>query len=202
MDHKTLELKATTVVTDQGIFTALAAAYSVDRGNEQIVPGAFKATIAAWQASGKQIPLHWDHMGEPSNIIGSIDPATLKETKDGLYVEGKLALEDSETAREVWRLVKDNSIALSFGYLATEDKREGDVLKLLAIDLFEVSLTPAPMNPDTKILSTKAVSTDTEETEVEDGEDEEPEKAKSGPQDPLRNEIDRLRLEIALGRRL
>src|SRR3954468_3759778 len=59
--HKTLEAKATT--TDLGEFTAIVAAYTVDRTNERIIPGAFKGTIARWQASGKMIPLHWDHGG-------------------------------------------------------------------------------------------------------------------------------------------
>ena len=30
----------------------------------------------------------------------------MKETEQGLYVEGQLDLEDSEIAREVWRSVK------------------------------------------------------------------------------------------------
>lgn len=54
MEHRkttVLEAKATTT-TDQGEFTAIAAAYTVDRVKDQIVYGAFTDTIAAWKASG------------------------------------------------------------------------------------------------------------------------------------------------------
>jgi len=47
--------------TDQGEFTALAAAYSTDRVNERIIRGAFADTILRWQGSGKDLPLAWDH---------------------------------------------------------------------------------------------------------------------------------------------
>lgn len=155
MLHKTLEAQATT--TDRGEFTAIAAAYSVDRTNERILPGAFKGTIARWQESQKQIPLHWDHMGDAKNIIGSVDPASMREIDEGLEVKGQLDLEDSEVAREAWRSMKKNSIGLSFGYLVTADgKAEDGVRELKAVDLFEVSITPAPMNPDTRFIDMKS----------------------------------------------
>ena len=158
MLHKTVEAKAT--ATEVGEFTAIAAAYSVDRGGERIVPGAFQNTIEKWQASGKQIPLHWDHGGEPDDIIGVVDPQLVKETDVGLMVGGRLDLENSERAKQVWRAMKDNSVALSFGYMVidggeSEDEKTYDLREL---DLFEVSVTPAPMNADTKFLSLKSVA--------------------------------------------
>ena len=87
-------------VTDRGQFTAIAAAYTVDRVKDRIVPGAFEKTIAQWQASGKRIPLHWNHRGDAANLIGSIDPAATREVDRGLYVEGKLDLQDSEVANQ------------------------------------------------------------------------------------------------------
>jgi hypothetical protein len=63
-------------------------------------------------------------------------------------------------------LVKSNTISLSFGYLVTNSfKRADGIQELRELDLFEVSLTPAPANPDTRILSFK--STDPDEPEVE-----------------------------------
>lgn len=158
MIHKTI--KATTTTTDQGVFSALAATYSVDRVGDRIIKGAFESTIAAWQASQKQVPVHWDHEGAASSVIGSVDPNSMEETEDGLYVEGKLDLEDSETAREAWRSMKDNRVSLSFGYLATKERKAKDgINELLEIDLFEVSIVPAPANPDTRLLSLKSVQT-------------------------------------------
>lgn len=157
MNHKTI--KAATTTTDQGSFTAIAATYSVDRGNEQIRQGAFADTIAKWQASGKMIPLHWDHSGDAKDIIGTVDPESLREADEGLYVRGQLDIQDSEVAREAWRLMKGNAVSLSFGYLAgIEEKNDAGVLELADLDVFEISITPAPMNPDTRILSTKGVT--------------------------------------------
>lgn len=152
-----MTIKAASTATDKGEFSALAAAYTVDRGNDQIIPGAFKATIARWQESGKNIPLHWDHESSAASIIGYVDPATMRETRDGLVVKGKLDLENSDVAREAWRAMKDNSVALSFGYLVEDSDVKDGITELKALDLFEVSLTPAPMNPDTRIVSMKSV---------------------------------------------
>ena len=56
--------------------------------------GAFKSTIAAWVKSGKQLPLAWNHdTGEPERLIGTVDPRSLKETRDGLLAEAHLDLE-------------------------------------------------------------------------------------------------------------
>jgi Escherichia/Staphylococcus phage prohead protease len=156
--HKQVDLDAT--ITDQGRFEAIAATWSVDRQNEQILKGAFEDTITAWQHRGRPVPVHWDHKGEAANVIGSVDPRSMAETDEGLYVEGKLDLEDSEVAREAWRSMKAGRIALSFGYMVTADfKRDDGVRELLGIDLFEISLVAAPANPDTRIVSMKSSTT-------------------------------------------
>jgi Escherichia/Staphylococcus phage prohead protease len=160
MQH--MQLKAdTTVAEELGTFTAIAATYSLDRQGERIRPGAFAATIERWRESGKEIPIHWDHQRAASAVIGSIDPQTMRETDDGLYVEGKLDLEESEVAREAWRSLKRNRIGLSFGYLVV-DQREGEdgANELRELDVFEVTLTPSPANADTRVLATKSVVDD------------------------------------------
>jgi len=86
----------------------------------------------------------------PKHIIGWVDPASMREIREGLFVRGKLDLENSEAARDVWQLVKNNTISLSFGYLVTDPSKRADgIQELRESDLFEVSLTPAPANPDT-----------------------------------------------------
>ena len=54
---KHLLVKATVTAVEQGQFSAIAAAYSRDRQNEIVVPGAFSETIAAWKTIQKDIPL-------------------------------------------------------------------------------------------------------------------------------------------------
>jgi HK97 family phage prohead protease len=155
MRHK--QVTATVTDTDQGEFTAIAAAYTIDRTNEQIIPGAFAETISRWKSSGKDVPLHWDHQPGAESVIGSIAPSTMRETEDGLYVEGTLDIDDSELAREAWRSVKRNRVGLSFGYLVLDARGRADGVKeLRTLDLFEITLTPSPANRDTRVLSTKS----------------------------------------------
>lgn len=153
----TLEAKA--VATDKGQFTALAAAYTVDRVGDRIIPGAFSKTIDEWQSSTKQLPLHWNHESDPASIIGSVSPASLQETKDGLQVEGVLDLENSEKAREAWRAMKTGSMSLSFGFMVTKQSKAKDgVNDLEEIDLFEISVVPGPANNSTTFLSLKSIA--------------------------------------------
>lgn len=156
MEHKTVG--ATTAATDAGEFSALAATYSVDRVGDAIRPGAFQATIERWRSSGKRVPLHWNHRGEAENVIGYIDPATMRETDEGLYIEGKLDLEASAVAREAWRSMKNEAVALSFGYKVDDERERADgTSELIALDLYEISMVAAPANPDTRFLSLKSV---------------------------------------------
>jgi HK97 family phage prohead protease len=154
MEH--LTVKAVATATDLGEFAAIAAAYTVDRVKDRIVPGAFEKTIAERQASRKRIPLHWDHRGDAANVIGSIDPAATREVDLGLYVEGKLDLQHSQVAREAWRSMKNNAVSLSFGYVTLKTRNRGGINDLLELDLFEVSIVPHSANPDTRVLSMKA----------------------------------------------
>jgi HK97 family phage prohead protease len=156
-----LLLKAAATATEQGQFTAIAAAYTLDRDKERIRPGAFANTIKAWQERNRPIPLHWAHEGGPDKVIGSVDPHSMAETDQGLYVAGALDLEGSEIAKEAWRLVKADTVSLSFGFLGEVTPRAKDgTREITNIDLYEVSLTPAPANPDTRFLSLKAVKTE------------------------------------------
>jgi uncharacterized protein len=169
MDY--LTIKAASVATERGDFTAYAATWSIDRAQEQIVRGAFAETISRWQESGKRVPVHWDHSGEASDVIGSIDPASMVERDEGPRVSGRLHLEESETAREAWRLMKDNAVSLSFGYLTTKSRdREDGIKELQAIDLFEVSIVPHPANPDTRFVELKSANAESASTALSDEE--------------------------------
>ena len=97
----------------------------------------------------------------PKDIVGSIDPDSMREIDDGLFVRGKLDIAKSDNARDVWELVKNSVVSLSFGYLATDKAtRDDGVQELRELDLFEISLVPAPANADTRILSYKSADTD------------------------------------------
>jgi uncharacterized protein len=227
--HKTVKAAAR-VAAELGEFSALAAAYSVDRDRDQIVRGAFRRTIERWRASDKRIPLHWNHSPSPSDIIGTVDPGSMRETREGLFVRGKVDLDNSEVAREAWRSMKANAVSLSFGYLTTDSfKRSDGIQELRELDLFEISITPAPANPDTRILSVKSTGLPQQEEERAPeprmlNPDQEAIRTEArdqmlrllgsdGPSDPasvmereekrqvreLRRECERVRLRVALG---
>jgi HK97 family phage prohead protease len=181
LEHKAVEAQ-THVANDLGEFSALAATYDVDRVQDRIRFGAFEQTIADWQASGKRVPLHWEHRGEAKNVIGSADPARMREVAGlGLYVEGKLDLDDSEVAREAWRSMKDNRVGLSFGYMTVKSQRRDGINDLLELDLYEISIAPGPINPHTRILEMKSAAISERE------------------QADLRRRCDKVALEAALG---
>ena len=159
-----------------------AATYDVDRVQDRIRFGAFANTIARWQQSGKRVPLHWDHRGEASNVIGSVDPATIQEKAGlGLYVEGKLDLDHSQVVREAWRSMRDDRVSLSFGYLTVNSHQREKFTDLLELDLFEISIVPSPANPHTRILELKSIA------------------AAEREQLALRRRCDEIALEAALG---
>jgi len=151
----TLAAKATTT-TDKGEVTLLVSTYDRDRGGDVIEPGAWAKTIGEWRRSQKMIPVHYEHSSAAEDIVGSADPHSMREIADeGLVVEAKLAIAESERAREVWRLVKSNVIACSFGYMAESTKQADGTRLLTMIDLFEVTLTASPMNAGTRVLDYK-----------------------------------------------
>jgi phage head maturation protease len=58
---------------------------------------------------------------------------------------GEWIIADSETAKEAWRSIKNGAMSLSFGYMVEKSRKaSGGVNDLLSIDLFEVSIVPAP----------------------------------------------------------
>jgi HK97 family phage prohead protease len=141
---------------------------NVDRDGDRIVKGAFAKIIDAWQDTGRTVPLHWNHSADPDDIIGHVLPGSMVETDRGLVVEGQLDLEGSERARQAWRAMKTGSIGLSFAYLTQRRRKAADgTNELLAIDLFEISLTPGPSNPSTAVLSMKRADLDVDRVREE-----------------------------------
>jgi HK97 family phage prohead protease len=155
-----LTVKAAATATDLGWFSAVAAVFgNVDRDGDRIVKGAFADTIEAWQHTGRTVPLHWNHSADPDDIVGHVDPHSMVETDEGLVVEGQLDLDGSERAREAWRAMKTGSVGLSFGYLRQQERKAADgANELLRLDLFEISLTPAPANADTRVIGKKSAN--------------------------------------------
>ena len=161
MEHVLLKA-VTTQTTDAGLFTAVISTAAVDRENDVVVPEAMVDALKAWTFTGKMIPLHWNHSAEPEDIIGHVNPATVKAVDGEVLAEGWID-QDTERGRHAWRIAKSGTLGFSFGYLIPDGgavKRADGVREIHKLDVFEVSATPTPINNGTRVLSTKGLEDD------------------------------------------
>jgi len=143
----------------EGTFEAIVAVFNnVDRIGDKIMPGAFKDSLAAWEAKGRPIPVifahEWDNLDAH---IGQVLEA--KEVDEGLYVKGQLEMDEPFAAR-VWKKMQKGTLAeFSFSYEtidAVQLKVDGEyVNELRKIDLMEVGPCLVGMNPETQLLGVK-----------------------------------------------
>lgn len=206
METKHIELLAEVKSADgdEGTFTALASVFNnVDLVGDRVRPGAFKRTIEDWTASGRKIPVIFNHNWEDIHShIGYANPEDVKETDEGLQFKAYLDTAENETARAVHRNLKRGTLTgMSFGYTVKSEKVAKDgVNDLLDLDLIEFGPTLKGANPEAQLQAVKSAVETTTSEGTEDGDGEEAETPKPSPQDPLRAELDRARLDAALGR--
>ena len=111
----------------------------VDRGGDVVRSGAFAATLK----EGRAVPLLWQH--RPGAVVGAIE--TLAEDARGLRVVARV------THPAAAKLVAQGALTgLSFGY-RVRTARGRDPRELTALDLAEVSLVAAPMQPAARIVA-------------------------------------------------
>src|SRR4051812_24124492 len=147
---------AVTTVTERGEFTAIISTEKTDREGDVVLPEAMVAAIQAWNVDGKQIPLAWAHRTEPDELIGSVDPTSVK-AENGEVIVSAWIDRDIPRGREVWRLVKSGTLGFSFGYLITDAiKRANGDREIRGLDIFEISATATPMNRGTRVLDWKS----------------------------------------------
>ncbi|WP_082665342.1 HK97 family phage prohead protease [Sphingopyxis sp. H115] len=111
----------------------------VDRGGDIVRAGAFAATLKA----GRVVPLLWQH--RPGAVVGAIE--TLAEDARGLRVVARV------THPVAAKLVAQGALTgLSFGY-RVRGARGANPRELTALDLAEVSLVAAPMQPLARVIA-------------------------------------------------
>lgn len=156
-----MKVKATGADKDSGLTDGQFLAYASVFGNtdsygDVVQPGAFKKSLAFWEAADKVLPLLFGHnFSDPDYNIGYIVSA--EEDEKGLLVLGELDME-SPKAAQVYRLIKGRRLAeLSFAYNVVDaSKNEAGGLDLKELQLLEVSLVPVGANSETEILAVKA----------------------------------------------
>ncbi|HCU40442.1 MAG TPA: HK97 family phage prohead protease, partial [Acinetobacter nosocomialis] len=127
---------------------------NIDWYNDVILPGAFTASIAKWRAKNKMPPVLWNHNeSEPIGVYTNI-----YEDEKGLYVEGKLLIDDVPRAKSTHALLKAGAIdGLSIGYSTKKaNQQTNGVRELVEVDLSEISIVTQPANERSLITSVKS----------------------------------------------
>ena len=122
---------------------------NVDKGNDMVMPGAFKACIA----EGRKPKMLWNH--DPAQPIGAWDE--MSEDERGLRMKGRISRKGK--AGEIADLIEMGGIeGLSIGYRTQEYEMDAEkgVRKLTKLDLWETSVVTFPMNEMAGIYAMKA----------------------------------------------
>lgn len=148
--------------TDEGGggFVGYAATFDrePDSYGDVIAKGAFADTLAAWEASGRPVPLLYGHnMDDPDYNIGW---AELSEDDTGLLAVAHF--DGSEKAQRVRELVRQGRLGkMSFAFdvldeatVELEGGRKANELRRL--DLYEVSVVLVPANQHAEIIEAKS----------------------------------------------
>lgn len=156
-------------------FRGLAAAWSLDLGNDVIHKGAFKHTLNMWKSAKRPRPvylLNGHKAGDVLDVVGKMVDAA--ETDEGLDTTWEFVPNDP-TAEAAFKRVQGGFITgLSIGYTPMqhewETTSEGKRIRhLKEVRLHEVSLVVFPMNEDARV-DTASVKTLAQWTEMTDEE--------------------------------
>jgi hypothetical protein len=141
----------------EGVIEGYASTFGVrDYQGHSIDKGAFFDTLTNHTAQGTAPAMLWAH--DLSRPVGSW--TSLAEDGVGLLATGRINLESAE-GREAFAHVKGGSSrGLSIGYTALPGttRIENNAIHFSQVDVFEVSLTPVPANPQARITGVKSIS--------------------------------------------
>lgn len=135
-------------VSEEGTFTGLASTYdNVDLGGDVVRPGAFTKTVKEM----KSVPILDGH--DPRRVLGE---GVLRDGKEGLSIAGKLDIDiEPEAAKRHQQMKRGRIKGLSIGFTTIKDAVKDGVRELLELKVWEVSLTPFPMNPLAQVTAVK-----------------------------------------------
>lgn len=133
-------------VADTGCFEGYASVFNIiDKVNDKIVKGAFEESLKQFKERGDLPPLLWQHSA--TDPIGMWEE--MYEDDLGLFVKGRLFIDDIKSANEAYKLLKEKVVTgLSIGYRALDSYKDqySGVRVLTKVDLQEVSLVTFPAN--------------------------------------------------------
>lgn len=149
-----LKIKA---VNDAGEFSGYGSVFgNKDSYGDIVVKGAFEKSLKNWQAKGGLPAMLWQHnMQEPIGVY-----TKMEEDETGLYVEGRLLIDDDPLAKRAHAHMKAGSLSgLSIGFITDDWEYDSqiDAFKLNEIDLWEVSLVTFPANEEARVQNVKSL---------------------------------------------
>ena len=144
---------ALAAVEEDGTFSGYASLFGkADLGQDVVLPGAFRASLARRGAGG--IKMLFQH--DPREPIGVW--TEIREDTAGLFVRGKLTTGVAR-AREVLSLIRAGALdGLSIGYRTVRGRTDAKtgIRSLIEVDLWEISVVTFPMLPKARVSSVKA----------------------------------------------
>ncbi len=150
---------------ETGIFEGHAAIFDLeDRGGEIIRRGAFQRSVH----KDKKHKVKMLRQHDQNNIIGIWEE--LREDDKGLFVRGKLLIEDIPKAKETHALLRAEALdGLSIGFLPTKAtfNRETEVNEIEDLELFEISLVAIPRQADATITAVRELGVEDIQTKTD-----------------------------------
>lgn len=148
-----LQLKS---VSESGEFEGYGSVFGVkDSYDDIVVPGAFASSLAVWKEKNSLPSLLWQHqIAEPIGVY-----TEMREDDVGLFVKGRLLIDDDPLARRAHAHMKAGSLTgLSIGYILKdwEYDRTKEAFLLKEIDLWEVSPVTFPSNDEARVSDVKS----------------------------------------------
>lgn len=148
-----LEIKS---VSETGVFSGYGSVFhNEDSYGDVVRPGAFKKSLAEWAKKDRLPPMLWQHdRREPIGVF-----TKMVEDEKGLFVEGRLLIDDIPQARAAYALLKEKALGgMSIGYreILIEQDHDEKVTNLLELDLWEVSVVTFPANEEATVDSVKS----------------------------------------------
>lgn len=143
---------ARVAIDRDGVIEGYASLFgTIDQARDMVMPGAFADTLN--RRGLRRIPMLFQH--DPSEPIGIW--LELREDFRGLFARGRL-IPDVQRAREVLALLREGAIdGLSIGFRAAQARLDPQtrVRKLIAVDLWEISIVTFPLLASARVTAVK-----------------------------------------------
>lgn len=168
IDRARLDFEVKFAADKHGVFSGYGAITgNVDAGGDLIEKGAFKRTLADWEARGKLPPMLLQHGG---GFLGGADDSlpigkwtSMEENSKGLKVEGELFALNTERGQYLYEGMKAGVLdGMSIGYrlrkegVAFGTKPGEPRRRIKELDLVELSVVTFPMNDRARVGNVKS----------------------------------------------